>query len=63
MLSIPGRIGNAYTAETAQRLKTLLLGIEVALGIAVIIRDRTPRKILRINGIDDQNRRHRKKAE
>jgi hypothetical protein len=43
------RIENASAADTTQCLETLLLGVVVALGVAIIVHDGTPGEVLGLN--------------
>jgi hypothetical protein len=55
------RILNAFTADSAQRLKTLLLRVVVALGVTVIVHDGAPGKVLSADRVDEQGKSRRYK--
>jgi len=51
---IAGGIKNALPANSTYRLKALLLGVEIALGGAVIVHDGAPRRVLGENRTTDE---------
>jgi hypothetical protein len=51
---IASRIENASAANTAQCLEALLFGVVIALGVAIIVHDGAPWKVLGENSTTDE---------